>query len=288
MPDVAAVVKRLTSHEFDGKLMYHSHAGEPYPSGDALREFISIARSVVFPGFYGSSIDNAQALDYHLGVRIERLYCILSEQLYAGLCFGTSSDICLETQRNLAERIATEFVAWLPDLKLILRTDVEAIYNGDPAAKNFGEVILSYPGLRAIFNYRIAHFLLTAGSSIIVPRMITEMAHSETGIDLHPGATIGKWFAIDHGTGLVIGETSVLGDHVKLYQGVTLGAKSFPLDEHGNPIKGIPRHPILEDGVVVYAGATILGCITIGRNAVIGGNTWVTDDVPADGVVFNS
>ncbi|MBO4370181.1 MAG: serine acetyltransferase [Paludibacteraceae bacterium] len=288
MPDIAAVVRRLVSPEFDGKLMYHCHADEPYPSGEALREFIDIARAVVFPGFYGSNIDNAEMLEYHLGVRMERLYQILCEQLYAGLCFGEAESICLQTQRDEAERIATAFIEYIPDLKLTLRTDVEAIYDGDPAAKNFGEVILSYPGLRAIFNYRVAHFLLNAGASIIVPRMITEMAHSDTGIDIHPGATIDKWFAIDHGTGVVIGETSVLGDHVKLYQGVTLGAKSFPLDEQGNPIKGIARHPILEDGVVVYAGATILGRITIGRNAVIGGNTWVTEDVPADDVVFNS
>lgn len=170
----------------------------------------------------------------------------------------------------------------------MLRTDVEAIYKGDPAAKNFGEIILSYPGLKAIVNYRIAHKLLDLGASIIIPRIITEMAHSETGIDIHPGATIGNYFAIDHGTGVVIGETCILGDNVKIYQGVTLGAKSFPTDENGTLIKGIARHPILKNNVVVYAGATILGRITIGENAIIGGNTWVTDDVADNTSVYSN
>lgn len=183
--------------------------------------------------------------------------------------------------------ISSAFVKSLPDIKLDLRTDVEAIYNGDPAAKNFGEIILAYPGLRAIVNYRIAHKLLDLGVSVLLPRMITELAHRETGIDIHPGATIGRYFAIDHGTGVVIGETCILGSHVKLYQGVTLGAKSFPTDENNNPIKGIARHPILKDNVVVYANATILGRVTIGENAVIGGNTWVTVDIPDNTSVFN-
>jgi serine O-acetyltransferase len=157
---------------------------------------------------------------------------------------------------------------------------VEAAYNGDPAAKSFGEVISCYPAIRAISNYRIAHKLLELGVPLI-PRIITEMAHSETGIDIHPGAKIGSHFTIDHGTGVVIGETSIIGNYVKLYQGVTLGARSFPLDSDGRPIKGIPRHPILEDHVIVYSNATILGRITIGHHATVGGNIWVTEDVPA-------
>ena len=159
-------------------------------------------------------------------------------------------------------------------------TDVEAAYNGDPAAHSFGEVISCYPAIRAISNYRIAHELLVLGVPLI-PRIITEMAHSETGIDIHPGAAIGGYFTIDHGTGVVIGETCIIGKNVKLYQGVTLGAKSFPLDQDGKPIKGIPRHPILEDNVIVYSNATILGRITIGKDATVGGNIWVTEDVPA-------
>lgn len=161
-----------------------------------------------------------------------------------------------------------------------MATDVEAAYYGDPAATCFGEIICCYPVIRAITNYRIAHELYKLNVPLI-PRIITEMAHSETGIDIHPGAQIGHHFTIDHGTGVVIGATCIIGNNVKLYQGVTLGAKSFPLDEQGNPIKGIARHPILEDDVIVYSNATILGRITIGKGATIGGNIWVTESVPA-------
>ena len=167
-----------------------------------------------------------------------------------------------------------------PRLRRLLATDVEAAYNGDPAARSFGEVISCYPAIRALSNYRIAHELHVLGVPLL-PRFITEMAHSETGIDIHPGAQIGEHFTIDHGTGVVIGETCIIGSRVKLYQGVTLGARSFPLDDNGNPIKGIPRHPILEDDVIVYSNATILGRITVGRGATVGGNIWVTEDVPA-------
>lgn len=164
-------------------------------------------------------------------------------------------------------------------LKEQLLKDVQSTYEGDPAATDCDEVICCYPGIKAIMNYRIAHKLWEQKVPLI-PRMVTEYAHSETGIDIHPGATIGEYFTIDHGTGIVIGETCIIGDHVKLYQGVTLGAKSFPLDSDGNPIKGLPRHPIIEDGVIIYSNATILGRITVGKNAIIGANLWVTADVP--------
>ena len=179
-----------------------------------------------------------------------------------------------------AARLAAKFISKLPAMRRILATDVEAAYNGDPAAESYGEVIFCYPAIKAISNYRIAHELLELGVPLI-PRIITEMAHSETGIDIHPAAKIGTHFTIDHGTGVVIGATSIIGNNVKLYQGVTLGAKSFPLDADGKPIKGIPRHPILEDNVIVYSNATILGRITIGRDATVGGNIWVTENVPA-------
>ena len=180
-----------------------------------------------------------------------------------------------------AQAMASEFVGTLPGIREILSTDVEAIFRGDPAAKNYGEIILAYPGLKAIVNYRIAHSLLLLGANPLIPRMITEKAHSLTGIDIHPGATIGKYFAIDHGTGIVIGETTIIGENVKLYQGVTLGARSFPADENNVIIKGILRHPIIEDNVVIYAGATILGRVTIGHDSVVGANTWVTTDLPS-------
>jgi serine O-acetyltransferase len=210
------------------------------------------------------------------------LFEVLTSQILAGLYFGKEQDgdNLLAPNLDNAAQLAARFISRLPNLRRTLATDVEAAYNGDPAATCFGEIISCYPAIRAISNYRIAHELLLLGVPLI-PRILTEMAHSETGIDIHPAAQIGPYFTIDHGTGVVIGATSIIGHHVKLYQGVTLGAKSFPLDENGNPIKGIPRHPILEDEVVVYSNATILGRITVGRGATVGGNIWVTEDVPA-------
>jgi len=175
--------------------------------------------------------------------------------------------------------VTRAFMGRLPEVRRRVASDVEAAYEGDPALKSRDEAIFSYPGIFAVTNQRIAHELHVLGVPLI-PRMITEHAHSLTGIDIHPGASIGEMFFIDHGTGVVIGETSRIGARVRLYQGVTLGAKSFPLDEHGKPIKGIDRHPIVEDDVVVYSGATILGRITIGRGSSIGGNVWVTQSVP--------
>ena len=219
---------------------------------------------------------------------LERLYGLLTDQILAGLCFA-SEEGCAQNKENesgcnkhckeKAAELAAAFIAKMPELRSVLATDVEAAYNGDPAAESYGEIISCYPIIKALSSYRIAHELLVLGVPLI-PRIISEMAHSETGIDIHPGAQIGHHFTIDHGTGVVIGSTCVIGNHVKLYQGVTLGAKSFPLDENGNPIKGIPRHPILEDDVVVYANATILGRIRIGKGSTIGGNIWVTEDVP--------
>jgi serine O-acetyltransferase len=177
-----------------------------------------------------------------------------------------------------ASSIAATFIERLPQIRQLLADDVIATFVGDPASKSYGEVIFCYPAIRAISNYRIAHELLTLGVPLI-PRIISELAHSETGIDIHPGAVIGRAFTIDHGTGVVIGETSIIGNHVKIYQGVTLGAKSFPLDEKGHPIKGIPRHPIIEDDVIIYSNSTILGRITIGKGAVIGGNIWIDTDI---------
>ena len=175
----------------------------------------------------------------------------------------------------------------LPDIRKTLETDVVAAFDGDPAAENFGEVICCYPVIKTLTNYRLAHELFKLNVPLI-PRMLTEMAHSETGIDIHPGAQIGHHFTIDHGTGVVIGATCIIGNYVKLYQGVTLGARSFPLDDDGNPIKGIPRHPILEDNVIVYSNATVLGRITIGKGTVIGGNVWVTNDTEPGSVIVQA
>ena len=255
---------------------------DPIPSSKALEEIMELCRAIFFPGYYGKSSINHATLKYNIGVNVERLYTLLSQQVVAGLCFGrvnAEGDSVYATYLK-AEEICCQIVNKLPEMRATLETDVIAAYNGDPAAMNFGEVISCYPAVKALTNYRLAHELHRLNVPLI-PRILTEIAHSETGIDIHPGAQIGRYFTIDHGTGVVIGATTVIGNHVKLYQGVTLGAKSFPLDENGNPIKGIPRHPIIEADVIIYSNATILGRITIGRGAVIGGNLWVTDDVPA-------
>ena len=265
------------------KGLFHEHQdGDPLPSGKVLHEIIELCRAILFPGFYGKSTVNHHTITYHIGVNIERLYNLLTEQIHAGLCFDAkeTGDCACDTKREKAIDLAGQFISRLPALREVLATDVEAAYNGDPAAESYGEIISCYPIIKALSNYRIAHELLLLGVPLI-PRIITEMAHSETGIDIHPAARIGHHFTIDHGTGVVIGATCIIGNHVKLYRGVTLGAKSFPLDDDGHPIKGIPRHPILEDDVIVYSNATILGRITVGRGATVGGNIWVTEDVPA-------
>ena len=282
-------VARLSEPDSLYGLFYEHTDGDPLPSQPELAEAMDLCRSILFPGFYGKSNVNSQNLIYHIGVGMERLYGILCEQIQAGLCFATGwgeAEAYGETyasaqnsRRRKASELARAFVQKLPILRQTLATDVEAAYLGDPAAETYGEVISCYPVIKAVTNYRIAHELLKLGVPLI-PRIITEMAHSETGIDIHPAATIGHHFTIDHGTGVVIGATCIIGNGVKLYQGVTLGAKSFPVDDQGNPIKGIPRHPILEDNVIVYANSTVLGRITIGHDAVIGGNIWVTEDVP--------
>ncbi|MCR4614016.1 MAG: serine acetyltransferase [Bacteroidaceae bacterium] len=248
------------------------------PSEKTLAEIIDLMRDVMFPYHYGETPVYGDTLKYYIGVRVDRMARLLREQVKIAL--GYERKLERPALKEKANDITQKFVAALPELRRLLTTDVVAAYEGDPAAKNHGEIISCYPVIKALTNYRMAHELLQLGVPLI-PRMLTEMAHSETGIDIHPGAQIGESFTIDHGTGVVIGETCIIGRHVKLYQGVTLGARSFPLDEEGKPIKGIPRHPILEDDVIVYSNATILGRITIGRGATVGGNIWVTQDVPA-------
>ena len=273
------VVKELSDSKSYQGLFHQHNDGDPLPSAKALKNIVELSRSIIFPGYFGNSTINSHTISYHIGVNVERLFNLLTDQIQAGLCFSHTSEERSESLcKEKAASIASKFISKLPDLRRILATDVEAAYFGDPAATGFGEIISCYPAIRAISNYRIAHELLLLGVPLI-PRIITEMAHSETGIDIHPGAKIGHHFTIDHGTGVVIGATSIIGNNVKLYQGVTLGAKSFRLDEEGNPIKGIPRHPIIGDNVIIYSNATILGRITIGEGATVGGNIWVTEDV---------
>ena len=276
-----AVDELSESESYKG--LFHQHTdGNPLPSAKVLRDIIELARAIIFPRIFRKFYGQQPYGDLPYRCQCRTLVRPADRAILAGLCFAGDGECncCTELQREEAALLAAKFISNLPAMRRTLATDVEAAYNGDPAAQSFGEVISCYPAIRAISNYRIAHELLKLGVPLI-PRIITEMAHSETGIDIHPGAEIGGYFTIDHGTGVVIGETCIIGNNVKLYQGVTLGAKSFPLDEDGKPIKGIPRHPILEDNVIVYSNATILGRITIGQGATVGGNIWVTEDVPA-------
>jgi serine O-acetyltransferase len=265
-------------------LVCHEHRiGEPLPSIDKLKKMVGIIREILFPGYFGNTSLRTNTTKHYIGVYVDELFEILSEQILAGLCFTCQNPEMVDMQERskFAQSLASDFISFLPEIRRLLVTDVEAAYLGDPAANSKSEVIYCYPTVRAIINHRIAHLLLKLDVPLI-PRIISEMGHSETGIDIHPGAQIGESFTIDHGTGVVIGATSIIGNNVKLYQGVTLGAKSFPLDSGGNPIKGIPRHPIVEDNVIIYAQATILGRIRIGANSVIGGNVWVTNSLPAN------
>jgi len=217
-----------------------------------------------------------------------KLHEILKKVL-TNQCFLETKSTCKMTECfKKAEKITTEFIACLPKIRKTLTTDIAAAYSGDPAARYIEEILLSYPSIQAVAIYRLAHEMFVKQIPII-PRIMTEYAHEKTGIDIHPGAKIGEYFFIDHGTGVVIGETCVIGNNVKLYQGVTLGAKSFEVDEDGNPVKGIKRHPNIEDNVVIYAGATILGGdTTIGHDSIIGGNVWLTSSVPPYSRVYNS
>jgi serine O-acetyltransferase len=272
-------IKQLAETENIREVCHKHLQNNPLPSVDVLSEIVSLTRAVLFPGYFGDAGVNSRTMLYHIGVNIDKLQSLLSMQIKAGLCFEaiTEKQLCSEIDL-IAQEKAVAFIAGLPEIRKQLYTDIVAAFNGDPAAKSFGEVIFCYPGIRAISSYRIAHALLQAEVPLI-PRIITEMAHSETGIDIHPGATIGEYFTIDHGTGVVIGETARIGKNVKMFQGVTLGAKSFPLDENGNPIKGIDRHPKIGNNVIIYSNSTILGNITVGDGAVIGGNIWVDQDV---------
>ena len=225
---------------------------------------------------------------YNIGVHMEELLQTLTRQISYGLQFGEKNEAITSRQQvqDKARDLALQLIDALPEIKRLLYTDVQAMFDNDPAAINYGEIIFSYPVTKAMIHYRIAHKLHELQVPVI-PRIITELAHSETGIDIHPGAQIGEYFAIDHGTGVVIGETSIIGNHVTLYQGVTLGSKSFKKDSDGNMLN-IPRHPIIEDNVTIYSNASILGRITIGHDSVIGGNIWVTHNVAPNSRVLQS
>jgi serine O-acetyltransferase len=257
-----------------------NHLGhKPLPSREVIADILGDLIDVLYPGYARRQNLHMGNVEYHVGDLIDGLHDKLTQQLARAL----RHEYCEETPHadfeSLAQHKTVDLLKQLPDLRGVLEQDVQAAFEGDPAAKSYHEVIFCYPGLEAITIYRIAHQLLLLGVPLI-PRMMTEYAHSKTGIDIHPGARIGPSFFIDHGTGVVIGETCDIGAHVKLYQGVTLGALSFPRDAAGNIIRGMKRHPTLEDEVVVYANATILGGdTTIGHHSVIGSSVWLTHGV---------
>ncbi len=249
------------------------------PSRDTVLECMEGIRQVFFPGYFGATDLHDKSLHYYVGATLDHLLHELEEQVTRAVAFAEGHDFATcDHCAQVARKATRTLLERLPEIRRLIASDVEAAFVGDPALRIRDEAIFSYPGLYAVTEQRIAHELYLRGVPLI-PRIITEHAHGETGIDIHPGAAIGEAFFIDHGTGVVIGETARIGNRVRIYQGVTLGAKSFPKDDRGVPIKGVDRHPIVEDDVVIYAGATILGRVTIGRGASIGGNVWLTHGV---------
>jgi len=252
------------------------------PSRDVLQHIIRDLCGALFPMRLGPQELREETEDYYVGHTLDAALNELLRQVQLELNYFARlhHNLTVELQLNVqANQIVRLFAAALPELRRTLDVDIQAAYQGDPAARSVDEVLLCYPGVLAIIHHRLAHTLYQLGVPLLA-RIVAEMAHSLTGIDIHPGAEIGRGFFIDHGTGVVIGETAVIGERVRIYQAVTLGAKTFPTDDKGHLQKGLPRHPIVEDDVVIYAGATVLGRITIGKGSVIGGNVWLTRSVP--------
>ncbi|AOY59311.1 MULTISPECIES: serine O-acetyltransferase EpsC [Desulfococcus] len=260
----------------------HHTAYEPIPSRESVIEIVEGLRDVIFPGYFNRNRMDPVNLKYMLGQSVSGLYDMLAEQICRSIrhdCFRYEKP-CMKCEEQ-GQEIALALFRSVPDIQAMLSADVAAAYEGDPAAASEDEIIFSYPGIFAIMVYRVAHRLFEFEVPLL-PRIMTEYAHSITGIDIHPGAEIGTRFVIDHGTGVVIGETTVIGHNVRVYQGVTLGALSLPKDA-GERLRGKKRHPTIEDDVIIYSGATILGGDTvIGRRCVIGGNVWLTASIPPD------
>ena len=263
--------------------------GRELPSREVLRDIIAALSGALFPMRLGPVELRQESEDFYVGHSLDAALSGLYTQVKLALRHAARLEDPDRTPdmpaiEKRATEIVTEFAAALPGLRRLLDRDVMAAFHGDPAARSVDEVLLCYPGVSAVIHHRLAHQLYRSRTPL-VPRIIAELAHSATGIDIHPGAQIGAGFFIDHGTGVVIGETCIIGQGVRLYQMVTLGAKRFPRNENGGLEKGLPRHPIVEDDVVIYAGATILGRITIGRGSMVGGNVWITKSVAPDSVI---
>ena len=279
MRRLGEVSKALCHPSSLDKVWQETMADSPMPALPVLEEIMARLRVALFPGFFGRAKVWRESIEYHVSANLDSIYRLLSEQIRRGYCFACKEqDLCRDCEARGKEG-AMRLIDALPKIRDLLVTDTQAAYEGDPAATSAGETVFCYPSMWTMIHHRIAHELYK-NKVPLIPRIISEMAHSRTGIDIHPGAQIGEYFFIDHGTGVVIGETCIIGKHCRLYQGVTLGALSFPKNADGTLVKGNLRHPILEDNVTVYAGATILGRITVDEGAVIGGNVWVTSDVP--------
>ena len=283
--ELPKVIKMVLKSMEDDRSFAHI-GDEPIHFSTSVKEMIDKFREILFPGYFSSEkIDNAN-LVYNIGQNVSQLYDILSEAIVHVLrhdCLRYGQK-CSECEKG-GNEIALTTIKAIPDLRVSLAGDVRGVFDGDPAAKSYDEIIFSYPGLYAITVYRIAHILFNLKVPQL-PRIMTEYAHSLTGIDIHPGATIGERFVIDHGTGIVVGETSVIGKNVRVYQNVTIGALSLPPDA-GERLRDAKRHPTIEDDVIIYSGATILGGETIiGARSVVGGNVWLTTSIPPDTKVF--
>lgn len=285
LPALAADIVEINSRHVHGDVI------SGFGMKDKTRTFLDLVRSAMFPNIYDTRVVRQQHYKsvavHKFGQAAILLDCMISELLINACELRTQSDDCRRCKAQ-ARHLTVDFMNTLPEIARQLDTDIIAAYNGDPAAMSSEEILLAYPGFEAVSIYRLAHVIYRLRVPLL-SRIMTEIGHGRTGIDIHPGATIGDYFFIDHGTGVVIGETCTIGNHVKIYQGVTLGARSFELDSDGNPVKSVKRHPDIEDNVVIYAGATILGGDTrIGHGSVIGGNTWLTHSVPPDSVVYNA
>ena len=283
--DLQTVVGALASARQDWRNAQQRHSeagGRELPAREALADILLGLRGVLFPMRLGPSNLRQENEDFYVGHTLGAVLHALHAQVRLELHYKARHQdaASAESLDARATHIVRDFADELPTIRRLLDSDVVAAFEGDPAAHSVDEVLLCYPGIQAMIHHRVAHALYRLEVPLLA-RIVAELAHAQTGIDIHPGAHIGAGFFIDHGTGVVIGETARIGERVRIYQAVTLGAKSFPLDAEGKPIKGQPRHPILEDEVIIYAGATVLGRITIGRGASIGGNVWLTHDVAA-------
>jgi serine O-acetyltransferase len=270
------VIGLRASREVHSKIRHRGDVRQ-LPSREILVQILKGLSAALFPTHYGRTDLSDETIDYYVGSTLSDTLNLLAEQIRRGLLFNKEVPSDGELVA-LSRKITHQFAHQLPSIRDVLVTDIHAAYSGDPAANSMSEILICYPGITAVTYYRLAHALHRLGVPLLA-RLISDIAHSVTGIDIHPAAKIGRSFFIDHGTGVVIGETCIIGERVRLYQQVTLGAKRFPADENGNLVKGNDRHPIVEDDVVIYAGATILGRVTIGRGSVIGGNVWLTRDV---------